>query len=80
MLPYFVCSLIIATKFRAKDVVLRLVEFLAPSRPVVVYSQHKEVESLRLENTVQRQSIVELEGDLDSQQPEKERIILNSPS
>ncbi|CAB3982482.1 tRNA (adenine(58)-N(1))-methyltransferase non-catalytic subunit TRM6 [Paramuricea clavata] len=36
-------SLIIATKFRSKTAVLRLIEFLAPSRPVVVYSPYKEV-------------------------------------
>ena len=39
----FVCSLVIATKFRAKTALLKLMELVAPSRPIVVYSPYKEV-------------------------------------
>lgn len=37
------CRLVIASRFQPTAVLLALLNFLAPSRPFVVYSQHKEV-------------------------------------
>ncbi|XP_028398532.1 tRNA (adenine(58)-N(1))-methyltransferase non-catalytic subunit TRM6-like [Dendronephthya gigantea] len=54
-------SLIIATKFRAKTAVLRLIEFLAPSRPFVVYSQYKEVLSECLDALKETKSAINLD-------------------
>lgn len=37
------CSLIVASKFHPTPLLLSLLEFVAPSRPFVVYCQYKEV-------------------------------------
>lgn len=39
----FFCSLIVASKFHPTPLLLSLLEFVAPSRPFVVYCQYKEV-------------------------------------
>lgn len=39
-------SLIIASKFNPTPLVTTLIEYVAPSRPIVVYSQYQEVKVL----------------------------------
>jgi hypothetical protein len=39
----YVNRLIVACKFHPTPIVLELLEYIAPCRPVVVYSQYKEV-------------------------------------
>ena len=53
--------LIIASKFRAKTVVQRLIKFLAPSRPVVVFSPYKEVLTECLHALKESRSVINLD-------------------